>query len=103
MVYQQIADNVVSRLKNRTQIHGSEIHDMILGWYYGRSFVDSYTTEQVIRYLVKEEILEPLEAAPTHSQAAFTGLQFSSKSYKNAVANFNTAYGLQTHFWFRVK
>ena len=85
-----------------TYIHGSDILEWVMMFYHGSATGDSHTAETIIRRLVADEILEPLECAPTLSQRAFAGLQYSRKGYKRAVQRFDCAYGLQTHFKFRI-
>ena len=103
IVYKKGLQAVLTNLKRDyyEQIHGSLIHDLVIDAYPG-IFVDSDRTEKIIRGLVEKEVLQPLQCAPNTSQRAFTGLQYSSSGYKHAISDFNTAYGLQTHFWFKV-
>jgi len=103
IVYKKGLQATIQHLKDKPidQIHGSELHDVVLNAYIG-SYHDSSTTEKIIRGLVEIDVLSPLELNPTRSQVAFSGLQYSSKGYKSAGKSFETAYGLQTHFWFKI-
>lgn len=84
-----------------TFIHGSTIHDWVCSMY-NNGLAESSTTERVIRNLVSDGVLTPLDVCPTLSQKAFTGMSYSNRGYRDATNNFSTAYGLQTHFNFSI-
>jgi hypothetical protein len=94
-----LVEKVLALFSEGRIVHGSEIHDVILEFYYGKRAVDSYETERIIDGLVEARVIEPTEnAAPTHSQAAFAGLVYFHGSYpqRGWVA------GLKTHFYYQI-
>lgn len=71
---------IVKRLKTVPRFHGSWCRDLFIEHARGRFAVDNQA-ERLIVELVEEGLLKILERAPTHSQAAFAGLQYSATTY----------------------
>ena len=76
------------RLRNAAnasgEFHGSVVRDLFIEHSAGRFFVDDHA-EKLLRELVEEGVVEVLQKAPTTSQAAFVGLQYSRESYRKAM------------------
>jgi hypothetical protein len=103
-VYRKGLEEVLKNLSvlNCDQVHGSEVNSWVIDCYSGNCIGESATTEKILRALVDVDVLTPLQASPNISQKAFSGLAYSKRGYRDTVSNFHTAYGLQTHYWFRV-
>jgi|SRR6478609_35671 len=82
---------------SKCQFHGSEVRDALINLAKGSYFVDDQA-EKLIREWVEEGVVQTLQKAPTHSQAAFIGLQYSNKTYKEAV----WGPGIIEHYWYKV-
>jgi hypothetical protein len=78
--YARLYPQVVERLKTSPKFHGSWCRDLFIEHAAGRWAVDNQA-ERLIVELVEEGLVKILERAPTHSQAAFAGLQYNAKSY----------------------
>lgn len=88
--------HIEARLLSQGQVHGAEVRDMFLQLAQGRFAVDDHA-EKFLTELVEEKVLahSPL-ACPTQSQAAFIGLQYNTKSYRDA----GWVPGLREHYWY---
>lgn len=80
-LYQSLYPGVVQRLKETRRFHGSYLRDLFIEDACGRYAIDNHG-ERLIRELVESQQIKICERAPTHSQAAFIGLQFSAKAYE---------------------
>jgi hypothetical protein len=80
------------------QFHGSIVRDIFIEYAVGRFCVDDHA-EKLLQELVADGELEVLQRAPTHSQAAFAGLGYSSEAYRRAP----WGPGFVEHHWYRWK
>lgn len=95
-IYKTVIDQVLKEVQERRQIHGSRILELLQNHLYGVRYVDSYDAEQIINELVAEGKLVVAQKAPNHNQAAFAGLQYTTKAYKNV----EWVAGVKTHYWY---
>lgn len=79
-LYARLYPRVLERLKTAPQFHGSWCRDLFIEEAKGSFSVDNHA-ERLITELVEEGLIKTLERAPTHSQAAFAGLQYDAKTY----------------------
>jgi hypothetical protein len=97
-LYRRLYPAVEEELRSQSdvfgQFHGSKVRDVFIE--VGGYLVDNQA-ESLLQELVEEGELEVLQKAPTPSQAAFTGLQYSAKSYRET----GWVPGLVEHFWYR--
>lgn len=82
-------------LFQQRRIHGSEILDMFLECYPGRS-VDTAFIEDIIQELLEIGRLVRLGREPTASQKAFVSLQYSNSQYASMPASPGTI----LHYWY---
>jgi hypothetical protein len=86
---------VLERLRTAKRFHGSWCRDLFIEHAAGRWMVDNQA-ERLITELVEEGLVVTRERAPTHSQAAFAGLQYTQKTY----ASQPWGPGLVEHHWY---
>jgi hypothetical protein len=93
-LYPHIVEKVRERLRDYGRIHGSEVRDLFIR--HSSAAVDDHA-ERLLTEMVESGELKVFGGpAPTHSQAAFIGLQYSQKAYKDA----GWAPGLKEHFYY---
>lgn len=80
------------------EFHGSVVRDLFIEYARGRFFVDTHA-EMLLRELVEERVLEVLQRAPTVSQRAFAGLQYSSQGYRELPWGPSTV----EHYYYRLR
>lgn len=102
IVYKSFLIHVLQTIESccYTQLHGYDIVEWSFNHYFGSSTAGNNVAEKIIRLLVDQKILEPLECRPNISQQAFTGLSVNNKYYKQQTKNFETARTFETHFYF---
>jgi len=81
-LYTSLYSTIVEKLQSLERFHGSHVRDLFIDHANGRFFVDNHA-EQLLKELVEAGRLKILERAPTMSQAAFTGLHHTQKSYRD--------------------
>lgn len=80
-LYTNLYPQVVERLRTVPVFHGSWCRDLFIEHAAGRWAVDNQA-ERLISELVEEGLVEIRERDPTHSQAAFAGLQYGRSGGK---------------------
>jgi hypothetical protein len=84
------------QLLARDTFHGSLVRDLLIDLRTGSAIDDQ--GEKLLRELVAEGVLEVLERAPSHGQAAWSGLQYSKQGYRDTPWGPGTA----EHYMYRV-
>lgn len=79
------------------QFHGSIVRDCFIEWASGRFCVDDHA-EKLLAELVEEGVIQTLQRAPTPSQAAFAGLSYSAKGYRQM----GWGPGTIEHYWYEL-
>jgi len=89
--------HIEPQLLARDTFHGSLVRDLLIGLKTGGA-IDNQG-EQLLRELVDEDVIEVLERAPSPSQPAWSGLQYSRQGYRD------TPWGAGTieHYHYRIK
>jgi hypothetical protein len=93
-LYAELEAAILRVLATSRQIHGSAVVDLWLQTYPG--WIVDTRPEDLLRDLVADGVLVPLERAPTASQAAWAGLQYFHKSYERLP----WGPGVATHHWY---
>ena len=93
-LYPQVANQVLELATVR--IHGSKVRDLFVEYANGRFFVDNHA-EALLTEFVEEGLLVYEGPDPTTSQRAFIGLQYDTKSYRQA----GWAPGIREHYWYQ--
>jgi hypothetical protein len=96
-LYRRLYPTVEAQVLALDTFHGSYVRDLFIEFAAGRFSVDD-RADRLIQELVEEGAVETLEKCPTHSQAAFAGLQYSQNGYDRT----GWAAGTREHFRYRV-
>lgn len=93
-LYPEVGTRVIETLFTGP-IHGSTVRDYFIDHARGRFCVDDHA-EKLLLALVKLGAIRPTHKDPTHSQAAFIGLQYSNSTYPRELL----VPGTVEHCWF---
>lgn len=68
--YPKITDAMIAKAKEHPErlVHGSELHEIVLQYFYGKRAVDSYDTERFINELVASGRIVVRKWSPTQQQ-----------------------------------
>jgi hypothetical protein len=98
LLHCQLYPEVGTRLLTALQegpVHGSTVRDFFIEHARGRFCVDDHA-EKLLRELTEAGLIRPTHKDPTHSQAAFIGLQYSNATYPRELM----VPGTVEHCWF---
>lgn len=97
-IYRKLYPKLEERvLAGPQQFHGSIVRDLFIEHAAGRWVIDDQA-DRLLQELVEDGLIEALQKAPTHSQAAFAGLAYSQAGYNRT----GWAAGTREHYWYRV-
>ena len=89
-------------MHHRFQIHGSEIHDVIMQNLGPKGvYADTYDTERYIRRLIITTVIQEYRHEPTPQQLAAIEAIYSSKGYQARIDR-GERNGFRTHFWYMI-
>lgn len=97
-LYRKLYPQVTEKVLAQGQFHGSSVRDLFIEHAAGRWMVDDQA-DRLLQELVEDGVVDMLQKAPTVSQAAFAGLQYTQAGYDRA----GWSAGTREHYWYRVK